>query len=870
MTNDPSDPLPSDDPKTIGRAQTPPPAAVPPGDWLYSEPTPIPDDPSSAGEHSGPKDPSSIGDLMALPDDPADALADLPPMTPASPASGWLDAADIGVGPMPAGSGAGASDVFSDLPMAREESDVIRGLSGEASSGNSSIFDGPVGGSSRFAIPSDATDDDVAAVSSIGAGPSPAEQPSGELFADFPDMPVGDVYANTGRPPVSDPGPGSDLERGPTGSSLFADILNPGRTAGSGVNLSDPDFVPPDPSGGPGSSIFDARPGAVNPAARGRTTGDSAIGDENTEAMLFDDRGLSPEQASNIFQRGASPGPDPGQISFDMPQARPGGKPESHDSGRIDWTMPQEDDPEVSNLLSEDEAREAGVPDDLGALQSTSDEDSLFGAAIQKRTMRRPKSRPPIDETSGVIFSPTGPVMSPQTATVGSWHDRPGSKEVELGSRRGGILGWIAGGGVGLLAGGAACVAVYFAGGVPNSESKDGHVVALQSALSAAQKQTDTQVANLTKQTDEAKQKANRADSDRRTAVDDLARQTKRASGAEKKLAQAEADRTTLAADLTTEKKSRAAAEAAVAKFDVDTKKLMAEFTQKVNVEKKTADDQTKLAAAAAARADDAAAKYKAADEALAGLVRELKASKLIDEKDDAATALAKAPDALKRAGAAAASADATKAAAALLAARKQLDDARAEVAAAKTAMADAEKGVAAARAEADTKVKEAVAAARTESGKTIADLTAKADALTGELQRTQADFRQRLAAKDEETARLLADARAGRVVAVTSSELRARDRAAELFALGVNAYASGRLPAAEAALDEATRLDGTDARVWYFLGLARFAQGKPADAAFRKGGELETRGLPNSRDVGLALEGVFGPARAALSAHRP
>jgi tetratricopeptide (TPR) repeat protein len=151
-----------------------------------------------------------------------------------------------------------------------------------------------------------------------------------------------------------------------------------------------------------------------------------------------------------------------------------------------------------------------------------------------------------------------------------------------------------------------------------------------------------------------------------------------------------------------------------------------------------------------------------------------------------------------------------------------------------------------------------------------VAALSAKNDALAAELQRAQDDFKQRLAAKDEETARLLADARAGRAVAMTSSENRARDQARSLFTAGMSAYSSRRFDAAEAAFEQATRVDGTDALMWYFLGLAQFQQGKVPDAAFRKGGELEARGLPNSRVVGDSLEGVYGPARKALSAFRP
>ena len=864
MANDPSDPRSSDDAKKKPPVDTPAPGAVPPGDWLYSESQPPRPPHDSSWEVA---DPSSVGDApLALPADPADALADLPPMTPSAPASGWLDAADVGVDPQLAGPASGASD-------------VIRGLGDEPAAGHSSIFLG-AGGSSRFNKPDDGTDDDMRVARPSAHDLPPPEHPSGELFADLgpAGVPGSDVL---GGHPLSATGSdalGGGPDRRAEGSSLFPS-RKPVRPPGSDVNLSDPDTGPEDVVG-PGSSIFDSRPGTdPTPRITARPAREPGPGEEDADAMLFDDRGLAPDQASNIFQRGDTPGPDPGQVSFELPQTRPGGTPESHDSGRIDWTVPQPEDSDVSNLLSDEDARLAGVPDDLGSLHDSlhdsGPDDSLFGATLPQRTTRRPKSHhPELDETAGILFAPTGPTPASKPTradrqmTAGSWHDRPSSTELVI--RRGGVLGWVAGGGIGLLVGVAACALVYFGGGVPNSPNKEGHVVALQSALDVAKKQGEANTTTLTKQLDDAKLKAARAETDRKTAAADLTRQTARVLGAEKKLAQAEADRTKLTDDVAAEKKARTDAEAVAVKFQDDAKKLTDDFAVKVADAKKAAEEQTKLATDAAARADAAAKKLKEADTALTALVASLKANKLVDEKDDVATAVAKAPDALKRAGAAAASTDAGKAAEALLAARKEVDTARAEMAAATKARADAERAVATAKAETDAKVKEAVAAARTESGKTVSDLTAKADALAAELQRTQADFKQRLAAKDEETARLMADARAGRVVAMTSTELRARDRAADLFAAGVTAYIAGRHSAAEAALDEATKLDGTDARVWYFLGLAQFAQGKPADAAFRKGGELEARGLPNGREVGLALEGVYGPARKALSAFRP
>jgi hypothetical protein len=47
--------------------------------------------------------------------------------------------------------------------------------------------------------------------------------------------------------------------------------------------------------------------------------------------------------------------------------------------------------------------------------------------------------------------------------------------------------------------------------------------------------------------------------------------------------------------------------------------------------------------------------------------------------------------------------------------------------------------------------------------------------------------------------------------------------------------------------------------------------QGKrEADEAFKKGADLEARGMPNRRLVTSALERVQGPARQVLAAYRP
>lgn len=274
---------------------------------------------------------------------------------------------------------------------------------------------------------------------------------------------------------------------------------------------------------------------------------------------------------------------------------------------------------------------------------------------------------------------------------------------------------------------------------------------------------------------------------------------------------------------------------------------------------KRSLDDQAKQLADARAKVTDAEKREKAAGDALAAVVQELKAAKLIDEKDDVRAAVAKLPEVLKKASAAAASADAQKAAAALLAAKQDLEKARDE---AKAARADAAKA-------------EALAKKATDDGKKAVEMAQasaqhKLDELTSALARTRREYEDKLAAKDEEHRRQLADARAGALVPLTSGEMAARERASHAYSTGVDLFFARRYAEAEAAFARATTEDANNAVYWYYLGLSRWAQSKSADEAFQRGGELEARNRPNQREVNAALERVPNAFRRALNGYRP
>lgn len=377
---------------------------------------------------------------------------------------------------------------------------------------------------------------------------------------------------------------------------------------------------------------------------------------------------------------------------------------------------------------------------------------------------------------------------------------------------------------------------------------------------------------------------------------------------AKKAVASASGDTKKLAEELAAAKKDADGLKAAVKTATDDLAKAKADTEKAIKV----ADDRAQEVA-------DAQKKAKASEDVLAGLVKEFKSAKLIDADADAATALAKLPDAAKKAAANTLSGDAAKAAEALAAAKKDLEvaqtaakkaeadlvkakaeaqdataraDKATEVArteaakmlvalktemtkAVESAKEEGAKAVAAAKKETDDKVKDAVA-------KATADTDAKlkaADAKVVTVEKAKADAEAKakaaadaLAAKEAEFARQLAIAKAAAgTVALPPAVAEAvgQEKAMASYSAGVSHYFAGRYTDAERELRAA---GAGDARFSYYLGLALLAQGK-ADAAaesFAAGAALERRNRPNARDVGEALERIQGAPRKELAKYRP
>lgn len=532
------------------------------------------------------------------------------------------------------------------------------------------------------------------------------------------------------------------------------------------------------------------------------------------------------EPSSHIFMPEQDGGDDDPDVSFALPRPEDAAA-SGPTSGLIDWSTPGSG-PKLTDHLTAEEAEAAGVPD-------------LAELARQIDTPR-PAATP----------APAPPRRNPPAPPAAA-PPRPAAKTSGLAS-------WVGGTAVGLLVGIGLSAGAYFTGLVPNSEAKP---IAEEDTLRR-------RLAEAAQQIEDAKAQVAAAKADEDKAARDLTATQRALVTAQRNADTLKSARDRASQDLTAEKKkltesqklltaAQTETRTAVEKAREDGKTAVAEQMKLLVAAMKELDTKTTLLTAAETKATDALAKQKAADQSLAAVVKELKAVKLIDEKDDAAAALAKLPDVLKKASAAAASSDVQKAAAALLASKQETEAARAEV---KTAEAT----VAKVREEAKT----AVEAANKKAAGLFEVIQQKDIELADVRTKAQRDLAAKLAAKEDEHRQQLAAARAGVIVPLSSGEVVAKERAMEAFNQGVEAYFAGRYTIAESALLKATQLDGTDARSWYFLGLTRFQLGKPSEEAFKKGGELEARNQPSAKAVTNSLERVQGVARQALNAHRP
>lgn len=715
--------------------------------------------------------------------------------------------------------GDGSSVELSEL--ARGESDVLRAVSEKTSggAGSSNIFDTPLGGSSRFHQPGEATENLPAVGGKRGtdrllAGLAQPPQPASDLFTEdlfgrgpsasgrfgVP-FPRGDSELST-EPPALDPGLGFEaLDRSAAGSDLFPDVTESEFELGaSEVNIGNPGTGDANPFGGPGSSIFAS--GALS--GRKLTGGDEipfmASTDDNlTEGLPFDELPAASDIASNIFKGGR--GPAAGALP-----TRPagldqsGGHPAPADddpspTSRIDWShAPEEgDDFQISQRMTADDVADLGLPDlNNSALVREA------AAAVHIDVVDN------VTEPMAPVPAPT-PLRSSPTVEMNPWAQPAGRP------RKGGDSGWLPGGVLGLVTGVGACAGVYLTGLVPNADKERVAQMVRAETLSA----TPASIAEAVQRAEQMKANEAALQSARQAADAERSRRTR--TEADLTAARRTADATNR--QLLASEAQRKAQAQRLAQTDLVAQELAALKATGGPAAKET---EAKLQVAQKEAADARAA--------LNGVIAELRKVKLLDATAGP-DALGKLPAVLQQAAAALASADGQKSADALRTAEQRAEAARAEASAVKTA---AEKAVA-------------------DSKSQVAELAA------------------RLTAQAEDHSRQLADVRAGIVTPLTTAEDRAKADAADGLDRGIDAFFAGRLADAERALATAATRDGTDARIWYYLGLARWKLGNPtgAEEAFRRGAQEETRNRPGRRVLADALSRVQGADRAYLAAYR-
>jgi len=192
-----------------------------------------------------------------------------------------------------------------------------------------------------------------------------------------------------------------------------------------------------------------------------------------------------------------------------------------------------------------------------------------------------------------------------------------------------------------------------------------------------------------------------------------------------------------------------------------------------------------------------------------------------------------------------------------------------------------------------DAEVKKATQTATTDARKKLDDLSAqlastrdeltrrdaeRADAVkkaeaekADSLRKAEAAFAAKLEEQKEFYRRRVEEAQSGVLAPLAMADSSARDRASQEFDTGARLLLTQRYAEAETWLERATRGNASDARYWYYLGLAQALQNKPAYAeSIKKGAELETRNQPGRRALNDALEPLPGSYRQWLSRFRP
>jgi hypothetical protein len=705
-------------------------------------------------------------------------------------------------------------------------------------------------------------------------------------------------------------GSGRDLFDGPSG----VDILE-------AAGLMD--------TGGSQSSIFSQAPRAGDAIGTEPT---EQVGFEEGE-VDFDHRtdalfGGSGIHGSSIFEKGV-PRPEPREddaTQADLPElddlGLSAGELASHDAieagldwgepaeapapveAGVDWDIPENREPNDQVSMYMPKPDSLSDIDDLfhpaGPVSPVKAEQELLASDSASQFVEVVGSKSAAD--SGIIHGPasggyaSGPVSGViRAAQLAEDEDEPVAlatpknpkrkKDEAPAKRKGSLGGWIGGGVAGVLLGAGGVGGAYMAGLLPAVEGSKS-VAPVAKVDPRMDQELKAAVAKLAETEKKAAEEAEVMSAKLRESGEQFNKLKDDLDDAKAAAAKAQTDlKTAMAAATKAQDELKTAlTDSEKAKDDAKLAKADAEKAAKDLVDAKKSLTEAETLAA------DTEKKRKAADDALAVVVKELKAAKLIPDDDEPAAALAKLPDVFKNAAIAMTSADAKKAAEAIAMASKQIDalkqamakaeesltTAKAEtkeaMAAAEKAKADAAKMLADAKKEADDKQTAAVAKAESELKKQVETANKAAMFLADKLKAEQSAQAAKLTALNEEHAKQLLEARAGAGIELTTAEARALDRSFASYGRGVNAYHNRKFAEAETALKEATADFQSDARYWYFLGLAQFQQGKNADAeaSFKKGAELEKKNLPGRAVINEELQRIQGTLRLELAKYRP
>ncbi|MFO0939034.1 MAG: tetratricopeptide repeat protein [Gemmataceae bacterium] len=697
-------------------------------------------------------------------------------------------------------------------------------------------------------------------------------------------------------------------------SDLFsgATIMDMDMDAASGVNLLDPKsgasslakrsgLVPSNPKSE--VSIFGPEDAGRDVA---RSNGSAAQSKSKSQlpSALFKNVPVPPGGPSSaIFSPVEKPksSAEPEHVSFELPKRSSKSDQAAHSqtSGIIDWSkstgssdsdqlsqrMQKTDELNLSGNLfvNEDQKTEAVESDSVFDVQIAGDSSTESQLHKVEAYAKAVAAGQAVAE-SGIIAGRSGklPKLEPASSRTKFVPPPPVKKTG---------MTWIGGTAVGLLAGVGISSGAYLAGLIPGKSDTSAELTALTQKHDA---DLATAIEN-TKRDIEDRHRISTAEIDKelrevKSTVVDLkdramtADRTAKAANEAKMAAESLAKNAVMDAEKANMKAELAAKEAA------NTLAIREELEGKIKQAQMAIRTKTDEATLATEKLAAAESNAKLAKSALAAAAKELQKAGFLDAKLEGDQALASITSAIKKAaltGKPTDNARLDELANKLISAEKDAETARKQAATVKT---KADQDLAALRKEKETlianyetKLKAASTGSPEATQAAVATAVkayqAKLDSKDADLKRVQDDltrevarYEQRLTTQAEEFRQQITALRSGIMVATTDAERMAADRANRLFGLGSDAYFDGRYTDAVAALEDATKANPADARVWYYLGLSRWATGdrKAAIEAFKAGGQWESRSVNSSKIVGSALERVQGPARQALDAYRP